>query len=145
MSELVEEFARALIRQVRDEAIDAAERQFTNRTAKGDRWRRLATELAPRDLVIELIPDVVDEAISALLWAIDDGRLALWFKPAGGQAEDLRVAGEGEMLGWYADESEWLTRYSGQRFHPYLAEIMKGPVPDPPGGLGGHKREEVDG
>jgi hypothetical protein len=121
-SEAVETFARLLIQEVRDEAIRASDSRFENRGSHGQRWREVVAGMGPREAVLELIPDIVDETVRALIVAIEEGPLHMYFAPEGGEPQDLEVVGRGEMLGCYADEEEWITRYSHERFYPYVAQ-----------------------
>lgn len=117
-SEAVETFARLLIEQVRDEAIRQSDRTFRDKSRQGERWREVAATKGPRETVLELIPDIADETIEALIIAIEEGPLHLYFAPGDGEPRDLKVVGRGEMLGYYADEECWVTQYSHERFYP---------------------------
>jgi hypothetical protein len=119
-----EEFAKALIEQVRDKAIHDADRMLTNKGPWRDRWRKVVATMSPEEVLHELIPDIVDCSVRKLLAAIEEGEppLHLLYQPQGGQAVDLAIVGKGEMLGNYADEEAWIARYSHERFYPYMAE-----------------------
>jgi hypothetical protein len=115
MSDEIEEFARLLIRTVRDEAIRSCDSFLApnQRTPVGRRWAE-ATDPAGREAVRMAIPDIVDEAIFHLLnRGLDQGLLPLTFRTANGTSVDLVDAGEGELGGWFM--AVWRQRYSEER------------------------------
>lgn len=111
----IEEFARALVREVRDTAIRSSDvclrPDVTHVIAK--RWRGSARASRLEPIATVLIPDVVDEAIFQLLRAIDDGSLKLSFTDSHGRTVDLSEEGLGELGGWYS--GEWRETYSQER------------------------------
>jgi hypothetical protein len=114
----IEEFARILVREVRDGAIRNCDRNLrpTATDAVAKRWRESAptegTSAAPR----VVIPDCVDETIFYLLQAVDHGVLRLKFVSSTGKEIDLGKDGEGELSGWYMSTGGWRARFSGERF-----------------------------
>ena len=76
----IEEFARKLIKSVRDSAIKSCDMNLRQdvRAAPAKRWRELgATDVAQAAEV--LVPDSVDEAVFYVLNAIDQGILNLTY------------------------------------------------------------------
>jgi hypothetical protein len=112
----IEEFAKILVRQVRDAAIHNSDRclspQATHVVAK--RWREAARTGQLEPIAKTLIPDVVDDTIFYLLHAIDDGSLQLSFTATNGQTVNLTKEGLSELAGWYA--GEWNGKYTKERF-----------------------------
>jgi hypothetical protein len=131
--EIIEAFAKALIEEVRDPAIEECDRNLRDQSALGRHWRETAARMTTEEALHELLPDVVDATIEQLLYALDDGRISLYFGDEGAARQELVDLGNGELLGWYANESEWLTRYSKRRFHNYTAQGPRAediPIPD---------------
>ena len=117
-SQQIEEFARILIREVRDRAIVGCD-NLLDPAAKGvvaKRWRAAFGEASRVDLAKAIIPDCVDSTVFCLLNAIDSGMLRLSYTAADGTVVKLGSAGEGEMAGWYMASGEWRARHSEQRF-----------------------------
>jgi hypothetical protein len=114
----IEEFARGLIREVRDMAISSCD-NLLDPTANGavaKRWRARLREVSCAEFARVLIPDCVDNTLFYLLNAIDSGLLRLSYRTADGTFTDLESSGEGELAGWYMASGEWRARYSEQRF-----------------------------
>ena len=111
-SEEVEEFAKALVGCVRDEAIAECEMnirpEVSNPIAR--RWRAL--QLSPEAFGV-LIPDIVDEVLSTLLRSIDQEELHLKYVSKAGREVDLVEESEGELEGWYY--GEWRITFSKKR------------------------------
>ena len=114
----VEEFAKALVRQVRDAALRSCDRQLSpsSRTPVGARWREASAGGADNNAVRTVLPDCVDETLFYLLQAIDQGVLRLSYTDESGQVVDLTEAGLGELSGWYMGSGGWRARYSQERF-----------------------------
>jgi hypothetical protein len=112
----IEEFARILVRQVRDAAIRSNDvslgPQFTDAIAK--RWRESARTGQLEPIAKTVIPDVVDSTIFYLLHAIDDGVLQLSFTDPNGQTVNLTKQGLSELGGWYM--GEWREKFTKERF-----------------------------
>lgn len=112
----VEEFAKLLIRLVRDVAIQSADRRLSADHAIARRWKRAAVTGTPDEFAKVLIPDVVDDTLFHLLHAIDTGSLKLSFCSSSGKNIDLSESGLGELAGWYIGADAWRAAYSSTRF-----------------------------
>src|SRR5215472_18430786 len=112
----IEEFAKLLVREVRDTAIRSSDvclrPDVTHAIAK--RWRESARRGRLEPIATVLIPDVVDQTIFQLLRAIDDGSLKLSFTDSQGRTVDLSEEGLGELGGWYS--GEWHGKFTKERF-----------------------------
>jgi hypothetical protein len=113
----IEEFAKILVKQVRDATIQSCDRNlqssFNNPIAK--RWHEAANS-TPGSFAKVIIPDIVDSAISHLLGAIDQEVLHLSFTSSNAKSVDLVADGHGELSGWYRGSGGWCEKYSGERF-----------------------------
>jgi hypothetical protein len=113
----IEEFAKILVQQVRDAAIQSCDRNLQpgveNPIAK--RWREV-TGTTPESFAEMIIPDIVDSAIAHLLGAIDQELLRLSFTASNGKSADLVAEGLGELSGWYKGGGGWCEKYSKERF-----------------------------
>ena len=127
----IEEFARNLVRDVRDRAIQESDRIFDKRDMRGQYWRQIARTQDPHDAILTVIPDVVDKTLMRMLDAIDNGKLLLLFRSETGEVVDLHEEFGGELLGWYAGE-DWLQRFSQQRYTGYMDETKFPPPEVPP-------------
>ena len=105
----VEEFARILLTNVRDEAISSCDRLLhpTPTNVKARRWHDKMIASSSEEFAKEIIPDCVDEAIFYLLDAIDNGLLGISFTATNGNTVDLTEAGRSEMAGWFAGTDGW--------------------------------------
>jgi hypothetical protein len=78
-SQEIEEFAKILVREVRDAAIESSDRQLqgpaTNPVAR--RWKESAQSGNLESIASVLIPDIVDDTLFYLLNTIDQGLLQL--------------------------------------------------------------------
>ncbi len=118
-SKEIEEFAKVLIREVRDEAVSACDITLNPNAQSiiAKRWREFKDN--PAILKDVIIPDVVDAVLFALVQALDDGALHMKFVSKKGKEVDLSEEGEGELGGWYM--GEW--REAGhQRFVDYFSD-----------------------
>ena len=124
----IEEFARALETQVRDAAIQGCD--ILLRPSSDDpvarRWREIG---ADADGVRVVVADVVDEAVFAVLRAIDEGALRMKYVAASGVEVDLTAEGQGEMAGWYMGSGGWRAMYSAERYVDDFADLADGPDP----------------
>lgn len=114
----IDELGELLTRYVRDAAIQSCDMQLRPdvQSPVARRWRAAAATAGgnlPPDVVI---PDCVDETISALLQAIDQGLLRLSFTTSNGETVDLSEEGLGELSGWYMGSGGWRAMYSKERF-----------------------------
>jgi hypothetical protein len=114
----LEEFARILVQQVRDGAVQTADIILRPdvRIIIAQRWRQAAAGGSLEAIAGVLIPDIVDCAIAELLRAIDQELLQLTFRAANGKTVDLTKDGLGELEGWYMGSEGWRSEYSHQRF-----------------------------
>jgi hypothetical protein len=121
----IEEFAKLLVREVRDRAIVSCDSQLqahsNGPTAK--RWRENLTDGASKALALAMIPDCIDDAVFYLLHAIDTAALRVSFTAANGTVIDLSNEGMGELAGWFAGSDSWRSKYSEQRFFDDCADL----------------------
>ena len=124
MTPEIEEYARILVRQVRDRAVVNCDLLLEPRarSAPALKWK---TFTAPRSELDIVVPDAIDEAVFNLLFAIDDGMLRLKFVASNGRELDLAEEGRGELAGWYAGSGGWRAMFSEQRFVDYLADMPR--------------------
>ncbi len=123
-----EEFARDLMRRVRDEAIDACDILVSEEQSRthGAPWSRaLGPDSAgERELFRTLIPEVVDIVLFHLLNAIDNDDLELSLT-VGGTSLRLSQIGEREMAGWLAcGRGGWVDRFSERRFYDSYGKVF---------------------
>jgi hypothetical protein len=119
---VVDEFARLVMRFVRDDAVRSADALFTNNARTGRRWREIVATAAPADAIREVIPDIVDQAVDCLLDAIDQELLPLYFRLGEGEPVELCGANDTPMLAWYGGGSDsWLARFAEERYHDDVA------------------------
>lgn len=115
----IDTFARQLVRSVRDAAVRSCDARL-DPDAEGplvERWRSSLRDGSGGDL----IPDVVDTTLAALLRAIDDGGLRLRFVSVDGEEVDLTEEGLGELAGWYLGSADsWRAKYSCERVTDFL-------------------------
>jgi hypothetical protein len=118
MNPEIEEFAKVLVRHVRDAAIQASDQVLSAKAqhATAKRWAKAARELPPTDFARVLIPDIVDTTIFYLLDAIDQEVLKLNYTANHGKVVDLAQQGRGELAGWFVGDESWRDRYSQERF-----------------------------
>jgi len=112
----LDEFARLLVEQVRDRAIQSCEILLspTARDPAAKSWREAVANSSSADTLARIMMlAAVDSAVFNLLEAIDQGVLKLTYTSSNGATLDLcKLAGE--FAGWYVvDNSEsWRHRYS---------------------------------
>jgi hypothetical protein len=77
----IEEFATILVEKVRDAVIQSCDRRFHQNaeSAVAKRWKEAARKATPEEFAKVLIADIVDDAISSVLYAVDDGLLKISF------------------------------------------------------------------
>jgi hypothetical protein len=121
----IEEFAKLLLREVRDRAIVDCDGQLqahaNSPTAK--RWRQNIKDGSSKALARTMIPDCVDDVVFYLLHAIDTGALRLSFTATNGNVIDLSREGLGELAGWFMGGDSWRAKYSEQRFVDDFADL----------------------
>lgn len=112
-------FAELLVQQVRDAAIEACDSMLQPHadSFRARRWRKACQS---PECIREVIPDIVDDAIFALLLAIDNEVLSLRYVSPDGSSVDLAELGNGEMAGAYLGDDGWRKRFARQRFHDYV-------------------------
>ena len=125
MSAELEEFAKMLVENVRDAAIQSNDRTLSAQHVIAKRWKEAAANSSPEAFAKVLIPDIVDSTISHLLSAIDQGLVRLSFTASSGKSLDLTtVAAEsGELSGWYKGGGGWIERYSKERSIDDFADL----------------------
>lgn len=118
----IEEFARTLVRNVRDAAVRNCDGllQPQANSPVAQRWRSLGASAS--DLGV-IVPDTVDETIFSLLQAIDQGLLRLKFVTSTGREIDLTDEGLGELSGWYMGSGGWRGMFSEERYVDDFADM----------------------
>ena len=110
----IEEFARTLVRQVRDESIRNCDASLSPQ-ANSPVARRWKSSGASVSSVGVIVPDAVDETVFGLLRAIDEGALRLKFISKDGRQIDLTEEGHSELAGWYMGSGGWRAMFSEER------------------------------
>src|SRR5438067_13410846 len=87
----IEEFAKLLVKHVRDAAIHGCDRNLKPgaSTPVAKRWKKALKTDAEKSAVAQAIPDIVDQTIAQLLLAIDQELLQLSFAASSGDVVDL--------------------------------------------------------
>ena len=85
----------------------------------------MARSATPEEFRKELIADIVDDAISSVLHAVDDGLLKISFSVSRGKVVDLNSDGLGELAGWYTGSDGWRAMYTKERLVDYVADLKK--------------------
>lgn len=114
----IEEFAKILVRDVRDAAIQSGNRRLRPDAIHviAKRWREAARAGQLEPIAKTLIPDTVDNTIYYLLRAIDEGLLKISFTDSNGRTVNLTEEGLGELAGWYVGGIDgWREKYSTER------------------------------
>jgi hypothetical protein len=111
----IEEFAKKLMRLVRDLSIQSVIATETNNSkTKDDRWKKYSKGKIENPKKAVII-DSVDDTIFHLLDAIDNNGIKLIFIADNGKQVDLSREGLGELAGWFAG-NEWKKKYSEEGF-----------------------------
>jgi hypothetical protein len=120
-NETIEEFARLLVRHVRDATIQSCDTLLKPdcRSRTAERWRSTISDGDVHGSLNVIISDCVDETVFALLYAIDQGLLHLSFMSTHGKTVDLCEEGHSELAGWYIGSEGWRAMYSDERFYNY--------------------------
>jgi hypothetical protein len=123
-SKEIEEFARLLVKQVRDRAIRSCDIRLDPeaRSVAAQRWRALGA--SPSE-IRTVVPDIIDEAVFSFLNAIDQGMLPLKFSSSTGREVDLAAEGDGELGGWYMGSGGWRAMFSDERFIDDFADLAE--------------------
>ena len=124
MTPEMEEFARVLIRSVRDMAIQSCDQLTQPKAASAIARRWQALEIDEQSAAT-LVADCVDETVFHLLQAIYQGLLPLTFKSASGKTVDLAQDGLGELSGWYVMSGGWRAQNSEERFCDDFADLER--------------------
>ncbi len=124
MSPEIEEFARVLVRQVRDAAVRNCDGLLAPNAGSpvAKRWQQSGVQ---GGFPVVMIPDAVDEAVFSLLQAIDQGLLRMKFVGSSGKEVDLTEEGRGELSGWYMGSGGWRAQYSEERFVDDFADLAE--------------------
>jgi hypothetical protein len=120
----IEEFAKILVRQVRDAAVRSCDRQLepAARSPVATRWRDEGVQRPSGNVVI---PDCVDETVFYLLQAVDQGLLHITFVASNGKSVDLAQEGLGELSGWYMGSGGWRAMYSEERVFDDFSDLAQ--------------------
>lgn len=110
----IEEFARLLVKHVRDESIRSCDDVRDAQHVIAKRWRNAIRHGDIKSIAKIIIPDIVDETVFQLLNAIDQGLLNLTYKASDGKVVNLAKEGLSELAGWYS--GSWREMYSTERF-----------------------------
>ena len=86
--------------------------------AVAQRWQKAARSANGTIPAEAAFPDCVDEAIGALLGAIDQGVIRLKYVTKSGKVVDLTQDGLGELAGWFAGSEGWREQYSSSASSP---------------------------
>ena len=111
----IEEFAKILVQQVRDIAVRSCDiiLEPAMRADIAKRWR----DTGNADAIAAVVPDVIDQTVSALLQTIDQGLLRLKFIAVNGREIDLTEDGGGELAGWYMGTGGWRAMFSNSTLY----------------------------
>ena len=121
----IEEFAKLLVREVRDRSIASCDGQLQaqSNSPVAKRWTANLKDASSKVLARAMIPDIIDDALFHLLHAIDTGALRVSFVAANGTVVDLSSDGMGELAGWFMGSDAWRAKYSQQRFVDDFADL----------------------
>jgi len=95
------------------------------RSPVAKRWKDAKAE-GNQEICSVMIPDCVDQAVSSLLLAIDEGLLRISFTALNGKTVDLSKQGLGELCGWYNGSGGWRALYSKERFVDDFSDLKEG-------------------
>lgn len=114
--QVIEEFAKLVMENVRDYAIKSADVQLHATNLKSPiakRWNEKLKD-SNKEFAEMLIADSVDQALFYLFEAIDNGALNIIFTSKSGESINLTNDGLGELSGWFM--GDWRMKYSNERF-----------------------------
>lgn len=121
-SKEIEEFAKTLVRQVRDMSVRTCDIYLRPQANSPEARRWKALDASADDLGV-VVPDAVDATVFHLLQAIDQGVLRLKFIASTGREVDLTEEGLGELSGWYMTTGGWRAMFSEERFVDDFADM----------------------
>lgn len=115
---LLDKLGEILMKQVRDKAIGDWERIVTGqmRGASAERIRQHLACLSPQqtDLLLKLIPQIVDTTLHHLLWTVEQEKsLDLMLKDEQAVAHSAQGASDGLPGELYGDQG-WIARFSAK-------------------------------
>ena len=116
LDEEIFEFAKLLVKNVRDSAIKSCDSQLHAQNLKAPmakRWHDEKEKGNVEKLAEMIISDSVDESLFYFFRAIDEGFFKILLNAPNGKVIDLTTAGLGELSGWYS--GEWRHKYSEER------------------------------
>jgi hypothetical protein len=91
------------------------------------RWREVMRHTTPESFAKEIIPDIVDDTICGLLFAIDQELLQLSFTASTGETLNLISVARnyGELCGSYGPGTSfgWVAQHSKERFSCDLFDL----------------------
>src|SRR5512145_1842073 len=96
----LEEFAKILVQEVRDAAVLSADSNLRSDVSHviAKRWKEAGCSGDLEGIARVLIPDIVDETVSQLLRAIDQGLLPISFQATNEKTIDLCKDGLSELV-----------------------------------------------
>ena len=132
-SQEIEEFAKLLVNEVRDAAIQACDSTLNPKAshAIAKRWKKAGSDGDLDTIAKTLIPDIVDKTICQLLRAIDQGALQISFSSGNGKEIKLPADGMGELCGWYIGHDGWRAKYSRERRIDDFSDLRLGSPEQP--------------
>jgi hypothetical protein len=122
LNEEISEFARLLVRHVRDESIRSCYAMLQPHAASpvAKRWKESGIS---SENLLRILPDAIDETIFNLLQAIDQGLLQVSYTSSNGSKVDLVDAGQGELSGWYMGSGGWRALFSEEPFTDDFSDL----------------------
>jgi hypothetical protein len=122
----IEEFAKILVHEVRDAAIQSCDREFEPNAGSpiARRWKEATHSVPCQEFAKLILPDIVDSVMFHLLHAIDEGFLKLSYTATNGKTADLNADRLGELAGWFgAGTGGWLSKYAKERFADDISDL----------------------
>lgn len=112
----IEQFVKLPVREVRDRSIQSNDLRLRPDVTSpiAQRWRESGRTGQLEPIAKAVIPDVVDNTIFYVLYAIDEGLIQLSFTDSNGQTVNLTKEGHCELAGWFAGEC--CKKYTKERF-----------------------------
>jgi hypothetical protein len=116
------EFAKILVNNIRDMAIQSADVQLhatNSNSPTAKRWQSSKNDMIKFGEMT--IADSVDTAIFYFLLAVDEGVLNVSINTPDGEVLDIPKDRIGELGGWYI--GEWIEKHTKERFYDDLSGI----------------------